>query len=113
MNDCSKCGAAMMAVSPKTIRDTVFACQRCGHTETASGKAINTANKEKADIFRAASLSSQVVSSLLRGKDVNPAAQALMQAELTGLGVECWMDGYKQGILVSAIKLQKEGSDDR
>ena len=113
MNTCPKCNAALLAVSPKTIEDTVLACLDCGHTETKSGKLIVADGAVMTDLFRAATLSNSVVTSLLRGQNITPGGVALMQAELTGLGVECWMDGYKQGILVSAVKMSKEQTDAR
>jgi hypothetical protein len=108
MKNCPKCAAAMLAVSPKTISDTVFACYVCGHTETSLGKEVVKDGEQMADLFRAASLSNKVVAKILQGQNADPAISALMQAEITGLGAECWMDGYKQGILVSAVRMKKE-----
>ncbi len=112
--DCPQCGGVATDITPlktKDARIAVFGCRACGYAFKENGGAFVENPEQLRDVFRGATLGKQTLLETMAGEKLNPATQAVLAARLMEYGLQMWMDGLKQGVLLGAIKQDKEKQD--
>jgi hypothetical protein len=108
---CPQCGGAATNITPVKSKQeliAVYACPACGYAFKANGGAFVENPEKLQDVFRGATLGKQTLMEVMAGEKLNPATQALFAARLMEYGLQMWMDGLKQGVMLGAIKQDRE-----
>jgi hypothetical protein len=103
--DCPKCGGALFLAVPDATAagQRLYGCKLCFHTCQADGTPFVECDDLK-DVFRAATEGQAVYDKMLASQHFSPAARAVFQAEIVSYGLQMWQDGFKQGLLMGALK---------
>lgn len=112
--DCPQCGAVSSDITPLKTKDpriAVYGCSACGYAFKADGGAFVDNPDQLRDVFRGATLGKQTLTEVIAGEKLNASTQAVFSARLMEYGLQMWMDGLKQGLLLGAIKGDKPNAN--
>lgn len=107
--DCPKCKGAAADITPlkkKDERIAIYGCTVCGYAFTSDGKAFVKDGEALRDVFRGATQGNDALVDMLAGTGevVNGPTRALLAARMLEYGLQMWMDGVKQGILLGVMQ---------
>ncbi|NDC22623.1 MAG: hypothetical protein EBZ49_00610 [Proteobacteria bacterium] len=114
--DCPQCKSVAINITPLKNHDrsiAVYACQACGFAFKSDGGAFVSDSEKLKDVFRGATLGQKTLVESLGGENLNAATKALLTARLLEYGTQMWFDGLKQGLLLGAIKSEKDNGEVR
>lgn len=109
--DCPQCGGAANDITPLKVKDervAVYGCPTCGYAFKADGGAYVENPEQLRDVFRGATLGKQTLIEVIAGENLNASTKAVFAARLMEYGLQMWMDGLKQGLLLGAVKGDKK-----
>lgn len=111
---CPNCDGVLTDITPlkkKDERISVWACQACGNSFKADGGAFVKDAAALRDVFKGATGAKRTVVEAMKGENMTPATKNLLTALVLEYGLQMWMDGVKQGILLGTIREEAKKND--